>query len=102
MTRLRVARQQLVERDFAGNSGAAGKRVGDEVHLAFDRGGEDQLVAKIAFLIEQADQRGGQRSMLLPGSWLREHLRGGRGKQPVGLAGDPSRGEFARSAAASE
>ena len=84
MIALGVARQQFVERDVAAQCRRGGQAPGRRIHLAFDRGRADQLVVEAAFLIEQADEGGGQiLDGCLPGRGSRSTCAHGRGQQSV-------------------
>src|SRR5689334_6411235 len=56
----RIAGQKLAKRDVTGDAAAPGQCLGDEVHLPFHRGARDQVIAKLALLVEKPDERGGQ------------------------------------------
>ena len=58
---LRLAREQLVERDSPVMPARRAEDLGEEADLAFLRAGEEELVGKAAALIERCHDRAGQR-----------------------------------------
>src|SRR5205814_7480737 len=83
-----VARKQLVQRNIAADAGAAGKRMGDEVHLPLDPRSADSLVVEVALFVEQPDQSRSEIFEAASGILAGDELGTGVRQQPVrvGLA----------------